>query len=131
MKDCRGPNVSRANVLRVLCKDEKRIFGRLKQGSVTLLWMRTHKGSKLSWHSEGEHKVCARQLLLELLLQPEFGFTALADRTMPVSTGFQDMMQLLALLASINDAASVFGSATHDRNHGLDLIGMHLNTVLL
>jgi hypothetical protein len=49
----------------------------------------------------------------------------LADRAVPVPTRFQNVVEFLALLASINDASRVWRSATHDRNHGLDLIRRH------
>ena len=44
---------------------------------------------------------------------------------MPVPARFQNVMELLALLAAIDDASCVGRSASHDRHHGLDLIGVH------
>jgi hypothetical protein len=64
--------------------------------------------------------------LLKLLLQPSLGFAALADRAMPVPARFQNVVEFLALLASINNTARIWRPTTHDRNHGLDLIGVHL-----
>jgi hypothetical protein len=50
---------------------------------------------------------------------------------MPVPTRFQNVMELLALLAPINDASRIWRSATHDRDQGFDLIRWHLVTELL
>ena len=74
---------------------------------------------------ERQHEVSARQQLLKLVLQPSLSLTALAHRAVPVPTRFQNVVEFLALLASINDDSRVWCSATHDRNHGLDLIRRH------
>jgi hypothetical protein len=50
---------------------------------------------------------------------------------MPVPTRFQNVMELLALLAPINDASRIWRSATHDRDQGFDLIRWHLVSELL
>jgi hypothetical protein len=67
--------------------------------------MRAHKESKLRWYGEGQHEVGARQQLAQLLLQPSLCFAPLADRAVPVPARFQNVMELLALLAAINNAS--------------------------
>ena len=87
--------------------------------------MRTHEHSKLSRDRERQHEVGAWQQLPKLVVQPSLGLPALADRAVPIPTRFQNVMELLALLASIYDTSRVWSSATLDRNHGLDLIRRH------
>ena len=118
-------NVGRTDVFRVLGQRKESFLGSFEQCLIASARIRTHEHSKLCRDGERQHEVSAREQLLKLALQPSLGFAPLADWTVPVSARFQNMMELVALLTTIDDATRVRCPAPHDRNHRLDLIGVH------
>jgi|GEM_PF-5155952 len=131
MQHARNAQLGGTDILWILSELEERCFRGLEDRSVTLAWMRTHERTKLGWHGKGQHKVNAREQLIELLSQPDFSFYSSADRTMPIATRSRYVMILAAVLTLINRTSRLRRSATHDRTHRLDLVLRHLIGILL
>jgi hypothetical protein len=105
--------------------------GGMKKGFITYLLMGTDDKPQDLRERERDQEVGTRELTGHLLFEPHPGFVMLALRTVPVSAGTKDVVNLPAIGAFI-DGYSVNRRAALD--HGLDgfiMDGGHINAEAL
>jgi len=73
----------------------------LEQSRVTDALVLTHEGAQLLWDCEGDQKVVARQLALDLFSQPLLGLIVLAGGTVAIAAGAKELARLSAALTLV------------------------------
>ena len=131
MQDSREPQLGRTDELGVLGQlDQARRSG-VEQGSITFARMRADEATKFFRHRERDQEVGTRQQLIELRLQPLFGFLSLTHGTMTVPAGTRCKMPPATIATAVEHASQFTRPATLQHGHRLELVLTHAMCVLL
>src|SRR5688572_2534494 len=83
--------------------------------------MRATKGSQGSGDGEGAEEMGTWHLLVEWVMEPEWGGVVLTLRTMPIAASMIDAMRLAAALAGVEAVAIGASSTGTDGPNGFEM----------
>jgi hypothetical protein len=97
----------------------------LEQGGVARALMLSDEGAQLFWNGKSDQEVMARELALDLSLEPVLGFVVLAGRTMAIAAGNKELPRLATPLALVVGDTASLGTASDDSIDDFAMGGGH------